>query len=135
MLDQAGILPPATTRGARLAGTQCAPSEGLDPVRRPASSIQDPAKRGNGVQIGAGAIVQEGSVVEDGSIVAPGSVVSAGTLIKKGQFWAGNPATYVRDVDESESKLFEKNAAVTYETAREHIDEYTGEFGTAYRDL
>lgn len=90
---------------------------------------------GNGVQVGAGAIVQEGCVVEDGSIVAPGAVVQAGTLIKKGQFWAGNPATYVRDVDESESKMFEKNAAVTYETAREHIDEYVGEFGTAYRDL
>ncbi len=87
------------------------------------------------VQIGAGAIVEEGCVIESGSIVASGSVVQAGTLIKKGQFWAGNPAAYIRDVDESESKMFEKNAAVTYDMARQHIDEYVGEFGTAYMDL
>jgi carbonic anhydrase/acetyltransferase-like protein (isoleucine patch superfamily) len=87
---------------------------------------------GDTVQIGAGAIIQEGCVIEAGSIVAPGSVVEAGTLINKGQFWAGNPATYIRDVDETESKTFEKDAALTYASAKEHMEEYLGEHGTAY---
>ena len=85
------------------------------------------------VQIGAGAIVEEGCVIEEGSIVAAGSVVKAGTMIKKGQFWAGNPASFIRDVEDEESKHFEKNAILTYATAKEHMEEYLP-YGFAYDD-
>jgi carbonic anhydrase/acetyltransferase-like protein (isoleucine patch superfamily) len=88
---------------------------------------------GNTVQVGAGAIIEEGCVIEAGSIIAAGSVVKAGTMIKKGQFWAGNPAAYIRDVADEESKHFEKNAAMTYVSAKEHMEEYLPH-GFAYAD-
>ena len=40
--------------------------------------------------------------------MAAGSVLPADTLIPAGQFWAGNPAKYIRDLDDDEKKNFKK---------------------------
>lgn len=58
--------------------------------------------------IGQGAIIEEGCVIEDHSMIAAGAVVTAGTLVPKGQLWAGNPAKYVRDLNEEELGFFKK---------------------------
>ena len=52
--------------------------------------------------IGQGAIIPEGCVVEYGAMVADGAVLSPYTQIPSKQLWAGNPAKYVRDVDDDE---------------------------------
>lgn len=57
---------------------------------------------GNHATIGEGAIIEAGSDVGATAIVAPGSVVVRNTVIPSGQFWAGNPAKYVREVTEEE---------------------------------
>ena len=49
-----------------------------------------------------------GCVLESQCIVAAGSVLPADTLIPAGQFWAGNPAKYIRDLDDDEKKNFKK---------------------------
>jgi carbonic anhydrase/acetyltransferase-like protein (isoleucine patch superfamily) len=79
---------------------------------------------GNAVQIGNGAIVCEGCVIERNSIVAAGSVVSPGTLIPANQFWAGNPATYQRDVSEEEVQQQCERAEAVWATAEDHASEF-----------
>jgi carbonic anhydrase/acetyltransferase-like protein (isoleucine patch superfamily) len=59
---------------------------------------------GHFAQIGEGAIIGEGAVVEDHAAVAPNAVVAAGRLIKKGEYWAGNPAEFVRELEEEEAR-------------------------------
>ena len=76
-------------------------------------------------------MVQEGSVVENNCILAAGAVVLPGTFIPSGQFWAGNPAKYIRDVGEDEMAGFEKVAERTASLALEHAEEFLP-FGTAY---
>jgi hypothetical protein len=63
---------------------------------------------GDRVLIGQGAIIQEGCVVESDVIVGAGAVVAPGTLIPSGQMWAGNPAKFIRAVNEHEMENFVK---------------------------
>jgi len=77
----------------------------------------------DGAVIGMGTVVQEGSVVKEGAMVAPGSVVSANTIIQSGQIWAGEPATFVRDLTPEEIAA---NIGVAQEyaaLAKEHAKE------------
>ncbi len=76
------------------------------------------------VVIGTGAIVSEGCVIERNSILAAGSVLEAGTLIPANQFWAGNPAKYVRDVEEEEADLTSKYAVENIALLHNHRDEF-----------
>jgi len=76
-------------------------------------------------------VVQEGAVVEKNCILAAGSVVLPGTLVPAGQFWAGNPAKYVRDVAEEEMAKFEKAAEALSNLSLEHAEEFLP-FGTAH---
>lgn len=85
------------------------------------------------VAIGAGAIIDTGCVIEKQSIVAPGSVVAAGTLIPSGQYWAGNPAKFVRNLSDSEKESFQKIAAANAQLAEEHSQEFLP-FGTLYQN-
>lgn len=52
--------------------------------------------------IGQGAIVPEGCVVEYGSMVADGAVLAPYTQVPSKQLWAGNPAKFVRDIEDDE---------------------------------
>lgn len=86
---------------------------------------------GDGTQIQPGCIVQEGSVVESNCILAAGANVAPGTFVPAGQFWAGNPAKYIRDVEEEEMGAFEKAAEASAGLALEHAEEFLP-YGTAY---
>ena len=76
------------------------------------------------VLVGTGAIIGEGCVIEENSIIAAGSVLAPGTLVPANQFWAGNPATYQRDVDEEEAALSLQRAEQNCELLRNHRDEF-----------
>lgn len=53
------------------------------------------------VLIGMGAIIMDDCVIESGSIIAAGAVVTANTIVKEGSLYAGIPAKYIKQVDES----------------------------------
>ena len=52
--------------------------------------------------IGMGATVHPGAVIESYAMVAAGAVVPAGTVVPSGQVFAGNPASYLRDLTTTE---------------------------------
>ena len=86
----------------------------------------------DGVHIGPGAVIGEGAIIGENSHIAAGAVVAPGTLVGDNQLWAGNPATYVRDVsgyeiDEREDKLDD-----TWTLALQHGDEFLP-YGTVYQ--
>ena len=54
--------------------------------------------------VSPGCIILEGSRLERGCMIGPYSVVPPGSLIPAGQYWAGNPARYVRNLDPEDIK-------------------------------
>ena len=84
--------------------------------------------------IGMGAVVGEGSVVEEHSIVGPGSVVAPGTLVPSGEYWAGNPAKFVRKIDADEKAYIQASAEKYYATTEQHKEEFLP-YGTGYVEL
>jgi len=55
------------------------------------------------VVVGFRSVILEGAQLERGCQIGPNSVVPPGRVIPAGQFWAGNPVEYVRDVTKPES--------------------------------
>lgn len=56
----------------------------------------------DGAFIGMRAAVMDRAVVESGAMVAAGALVTPDKLVPSGQIWAGTPARYLRDLNESE---------------------------------
>jgi len=52
-----------------------------------------------------GATVHRGSTIESFGVVSAGAVVGADTTVPSGQIFAGNPATYLRDLTQEEKHL------------------------------
>ncbi|KAM3133485.1 hypothetical protein pb186bvf_014489 [Paramecium bursaria] len=52
--------------------------------------------------IGYKSIILEGAKLESGVVLAPHTVVPPGRLIPANQLWAGNPAQYIRDIEEKD---------------------------------
>ena len=57
---------------------------------------------GDGAFIGMRACLMDGVTVEPGAMVAAGALVTPGKTVPTGQLWAGNPAKYMRDLDEKQ---------------------------------
>lgn len=53
--------------------------------------------------IGMRATVMDGAVVERGAMVAAGALVTPGKKVPAGQLWGGNPARYMRDINDKET--------------------------------
>lgn len=83
--------------------------------------------------IGQGAVVSEGCVVEYGSMIADGAVLPPYTHVPSKQLWAGNPAKFVREIEEDELTMWTRSAEAVHKLAMEHKEEmFDEEFGTAY---
>ncbi len=52
--------------------------------------------------IGMGAIVMDGAVVKKHGFVGAGALVSPGKVVGEGELWLGNPARFVRRLDEAQ---------------------------------
>jgi carbonic anhydrase/acetyltransferase-like protein (isoleucine patch superfamily) len=78
----------------------------------------------DGTQIGAGAIIGAGSIVGENCHIAAGAVVEPGTFIPASQLWAGNPASYVRDVSIYEVDEIEDQVEDIWANAEQHSEEF-----------
>lgn len=70
--------------------------------------------------IGMGAVLGHGVKMDQGSMVAAGAVVATGTRIPSRQLWAGNPASYKRDLKEQEFEFLPISAKNYIELAQKH---------------
>jgi carbonic anhydrase/acetyltransferase-like protein (isoleucine patch superfamily) len=77
----------------------------------------------DGSFIAMGSVILDGAVVGYQSIIGPGSLVLPEQIIPERQYWAGNPAKYVRDLTEFELKALAQLPNEYYQLARTH-DEY-----------
>lgn len=62
------------------------------------------------VLIGMGAIVMDGAVIGKNSIIAAGAIVTQNKVVPPNTIWAGNPAKYLKDVDEKNAEVFLRTA-------------------------
>ena len=62
------------------------------------------------------------------AMLAPGSVLQPFSYIPPGQVWAGNPARYVRDVEEDEKQFIRDTAQESHDLGNAHADEYALEY-------
>lgn len=97
-----------------------------------AGSVLTSCVVGHHTMIGEGSIIEAGVEIGANVIISPGSVVVRNTLVPAGQFWAGNPAKFVRDVTEEEIHAQAKTAEKISESAKDHADEFLP-FGTVYQ--
>eukprot|EP00299_Pterocystis_sp_00344_P003313 c1385_g1_i1.p1 GENE.c1385_g1_i1~~c1385_g1_i1.p1 ORF type:complete len:253 (+),score=45.46 c1385_g1_i1:1-759(+) len=84
--------------------------------------------------IGMGAVIGEGCIIEEGAIIGAGAVVPAGTRVPSMEYWAGNPAKYVRKVTKEEKGYITTFAENYYATSLKHREEFLP-YSTAYIDL
>ena len=70
--------------------------------------------------IGMGSVILDNAKIEKYAFVAAGAVVTPGTIIKKYQLWAGNPAKFIREINDTEKKLLE-NTPDVYEKLRKEF--------------
>ena len=61
-----------------------------------------------------GAVLLDNSFIDEYGFVAAGAIVTPGTKINKYELWAGNPAKFVRKVNDTEIDLI-KNTPLVYE--------------------
>jgi gamma-carbonic anhydrase len=61
--------------------------------------------------------------VEKGAIVAAGSIVPPGKAIPSGEVWAGNPAKFIRKLEETEADFIIKSANTYSALAAVHAAE------------
>ena len=78
--------------------------------------------------VGEGCIILEHSWVAEYAMLAPGSVLQPFSYIPPGQVWAGNPARYVRDVEEDEKQFIRDTAQEMHDLGNAHSDEYALEY-------
>jgi carbonic anhydrase/acetyltransferase-like protein (isoleucine patch superfamily) len=65
---------------------------------------------GDGAFIGMRACIMDGAVIEPEGMVAAGALVTPGKVVPTGQIWAGNPAKYMRDIDDAQLDWMRKAA-------------------------
>lgn len=62
------------------------------------------------VLVGMGAIIMDGAVIGAGSIIAAGAIITQNTIVPPGSIYAGNPAKFLKNVDEKNEDVFERTA-------------------------
>tara|TARA_B100000287_G_scaffold375398_1_gene375834 strand:- start:1416 stop:1958 length:543 start_codon:yes stop_codon:yes gene_type:complete len=71
--------------------------------------------------IGMGSVILDNSKINKYGFVAAGAIVTPGTVIKDYELWAGNPARFVRKVNEIEIKLMENTPKVYNNLSKEFL--------------
>lgn len=74
----------------------------------------------DGSFVGMKACVMDGAVVETGGMVAAGALVTPGKRVRKGELWAGSPATLMRPLTPAEVEMFQWTVEHYVERARSY---------------
>lgn len=69
--------------------------------KKPEFIERKPVKIGNNVFIGANSVILKGVVIKDKAVVGAGSVVLDDSIIGSKELWAGNPAKFIRSLEEN----------------------------------
>eukprot|EP00298_Acanthocystis_sp_HF-20_P022521 c30498_g1_i1.p1 GENE.c30498_g1_i1~~c30498_g1_i1.p1 ORF type:complete len:240 (+),score=116.12 c30498_g1_i1:52-771(+) len=88
-------------------------------------AILHSCKIGQDSVIGVSAIIGEGAQIGEGSVVAPATVVPPGVHIPAGQYWAGNPAKFVRAVTQAEREQNHAQAEAVFSGSAKHKEEFS----------
>jgi len=79
----------------------------------------------DGCKIGSLSVVFDGAVIEKHTVLASGSVVTQGKRIPSRELWAGNPAKFVRKLEEEEIEQIQEDIGKFYSLANHHEQEST----------
>ena len=71
--------------------------------------------------IGMGSIILDNTIINEMAFIAAGAVVTPGTEVKKNELWAGNPAKFLRKINENEKKLLINTPKVYGELRKEFL--------------
>ena len=94
-----------------------------DDVNLGAGSIIHGCKIGNKSTIGEGSTIMDHAKIGENVIIGAGSFVATGKEIPSGQYWAGIPAKYQRDVLPEELEKIKDRNVEELEWAAVHADE------------
>lgn len=72
--------------------------------------------------VGMKSIVMDGARIESGGMLAAGAMLTAGKVVKGGQLWAGNPAKFWRDINDSDRAQFDLRARQYVELGQEYAN-------------
>ena len=73
--------------------------------------------------VGMGATVMDDAVIESHAMLAAGALLTPRKRIESGQLWAGNPASYFRDLKQAETDFIPQSAQNYVELGEEYISE------------
>ena len=71
--------------------------------------------------VGMGATVMDDAVIESNGMLAAGALLTPRKRIESGQLWAGNPASYFRDLKPAEADFIPVSAQNYVELGAEYI--------------
>ena len=80
---------------------------------------------GNDVVIGDKCVILEGAKIENGAQIAAGSVVPPGRLIPTKQLWGGNPCSFIKDLNISETWSNYTMSYMNHFLGETHKNEFT----------
>ena len=75
--------------------------------------------------VGMGATVMDDAVIESHAMLAAGALLTPRKRIESGQLWAGNPATYFRELKQVEADFISISAQNYVELGEEYGEELT----------
>ena len=75
----------------------------------------------DGCMVGIGAVALDAAIVESGAILAAGAVLTPGKTVPSGQLWAGNPARFLRKINDAEREFLARNSRHYLRLAKRYL--------------
>lgn len=76
-----------------------------------------------GAYVGMGATILDEAVVEGGAMLAAGALLTPRKIVRRGELWAGRPASLMRKIDPEEAAQLARTAPNYAERAQRYRDE------------
>jgi carbonic anhydrase/acetyltransferase-like protein (isoleucine patch superfamily) len=74
----------------------------------------------SGAFVGMRAVVMDGAVVEGGGVLAAGALLTPGKRLPAGELWAGQPARFLRRLNDKDRAMVEEVRSVYLQMALRH---------------
>ncbi len=80
----------------------------------------------DGAFVGMQACIMDNAVVESGAMVAAGALVTPGKVVTAGEVWAGNPAKFLRPINDKDRMVHQHTIPHYLKLARQYLGEVGG---------